>query len=143
MSNAAYMKEYHKKYKEKPENRAKLKASSRAWKKTTKGKLSQARSNSTLNGRYRYIKYHAKKKGLPFDITKEDYAELISQGCFYCSGKLSQSGYGLDRQTNSLGYTKKNCVPCCKTCNVAKNEMDVQGFKEWLLRVQATFLTDS
>ena len=39
---------------------------------------------------------------------------------------------GIDRVDNKIGYTLKNCVTCCKYCNNAKKDNDVDEFKEWL-----------
>jgi len=29
---------------------------------------------------------------------------------------------------NNLGYTQENCVPCCKECNHAKNNLNKDHF---------------
>lgn len=42
---------------------------------------------------------------------------------------------GLDRRDSSRGYDLDNVVPCCRACNVAKNDMTVDEFRAWLLRV--------
>ena len=56
--------------------------------------------------------------------------------------KTSSKGYkytisvnGIDRLDSSKGYTIDNCVSCCSVCNTAKLEMDVDDFKEWVVRV--------
>ena len=30
--------------------------------------------------------------------------------------------YNLDRKDNEVGYTKENCVVCCKECNIVKGD---------------------
>jgi len=35
------------------------------------------------------------------------------------------------------GYTKKNCVSCCKICNRAKSGMGFDDFMSWIRRLQA------
>ena len=42
---------------------------------------------------------------------------------------------GIDRVDNSKGYHPENCVPCCKTCNIAKQSMSVEEFLAWARRV--------
>lgn len=42
---------------------------------------------------------------------------------------------GIDRIDSGIGYTKENCVPCCPTCNCAKNAMTQDDFKQWIRRV--------
>ena len=42
---------------------------------------------------------------------------------------------GIDRINSGIGYTKENCVACCKNCNYAKNSMSEQEFIEWIKRV--------
>ena len=44
---------------------------------------------------------------------------------------------GIDRINNSVGYTEKNSVPCCGTCNVAKGQMTLAEFKLWIARIHA------
>ena len=36
---------------------------------------------------------------------------------------------GIDRKDSSLGYTEKNCVPCCKKCNWMKRDLSIT---DWL-----------
>ena len=42
---------------------------------------------------------------------------------------------GLDRVNNGLGYVEGNVVPCCETCNTAKQNLDLPAFFEWVQRV--------
>ena len=87
---------------------------------------------------YRY-RHEADKRGLIFELTKEQFAEMTKKDCFYCSRKPGQviqakrcnGSYtynGIDRLNSSKDYTTDNCVPCCKRCNFMKMEMTVEEF---------------
>ena len=94
---------------------------------------------------YKCCRLGAKSRNYNFELTKEEFYILLEQNCYYCgakpqnqsnvyvSGNLKYSG--IDRKDNTLGYTSINSVPCCKRCNVAKNDMTMQEFHEWIRRV--------
>lgn len=42
---------------------------------------------------------------------------------------------GVDRINNRLGYTTKNCAPCCLLCNQAKRSLALKVFSEWVRRL--------
>jgi hypothetical protein len=90
-------------------------------------------------------KFSAKRRGHEFEITKEEFLELVKQDCFYCGEPPKQiarkdSKYpltynGIDRIDNSKGYIKGNIVPCCGVCNKMKLEMSVDEFKDRMKRI--------
>ncbi len=85
--------------------------------------------------------------GVEFLLTEEQFRALTASNCRYCNAIPSQvklaasESYGsytyngLDRQDNALGYTIENAVPCCGTCNRAKNIMGVAEFRAWIIKV--------
>ncbi len=90
----------------------------------------------------------AKKRGYTFDLTREEFAVLTKQDCWYCGvepaqirrnggGKLPTLSFylynGIDRVDNSVGYTLANCIPCCGACNRMKN---VQSGEDFVSRVR-------
>ena len=96
-------------------------------------------------------KVRAKKKGLAFDLTEEQFRAINAQDCHYCGiepstiarikNRASESVYiynGVDRKDSSLGYMIDNVVPCCSICNHAKHTMSYETFCAWLDRVAAT-----
>ena len=102
----------------------------------------QAAFNKVL----RSYRKNAQTRGLPWELTEEDFRRLTSQDCHYCGappsmiGKvLSQSGEcvynGLDRIDNALGYTLQNVVSACKICNHAKKDMSYDEFTAWITRL--------
>ena len=78
-------------------------------------------------GRY---KFSAERRGKEWDLTKEEYYELVNYGtCFYCQRDFDKA-IGIDRFDNSIGYTYTNCVPCCTACNYSKGTRDQYEFLE-------------
>ena len=103
---------------------------------------------------WRDYKNRALLHSLEWNVTQDQFRELSQQLCFYCGGAPAQlasrpeSGStftynGLDRRDNSLGYTLENVVPCCKHCNLAKNTMSVEEFREWARRLCDHFCQES
>ena len=80
------------------------------------------------------------RRGHPFNMTVEQFGELMSQPCHYCGGDpATRQDYsnrpfhkglrnGIDRVDNSVGYVEGNCVPCCKDCNFSKRTRSVTDF---------------
>lgn len=92
-------------------------------------------------------KSKAKEKELKFGLTEEEFNFLIGSDCYYCSSGLSNmSKYkepyvtcfnynGIDRVDNNQGYFSKNCVTCCRQCNSAKKQLNVEEFLVWCRQV--------
>lgn len=101
---------------------------------------------AAFNSLYRrYIK-RDKDKNRESSLPKEIFRILTKSNCFYCGRAPSQSlsfkttvgAYiynGLDRLDNSKGYTIKNSLPCCKTCNYMKNDMNAYDFLEHIKKI--------
>lgn len=99
--------------------------------------------------------YHIYKKGarnrqIEFDLTFNQFIDIVQKSCTYCGRKDTRqvthnnrgnlfygsfSCTGIDRLDNSKGYTLNNSVPCCWTCNNAKKDMSYDEFKEWIIQV--------
>lgn len=72
--------------------------------------------------------HKAKQRKLSWELSVEQYTELINKLCFYCNSTLELYGTGLDRINSSLGYTLSNVVSCCRICNVMKNDLTQDAF---------------
>jgi hypothetical protein len=86
----------------------------------------------------------AKRKGRKFELSFENFLILISNKCYYCGaepnnlsvrGRSSYKYNGIDRVNNELGYIDSNCVSCCSFCNMAKNDLPVEYFLKWVLKL--------
>ena len=96
---------------------------------------------------YYDYKKSAKRRKYEFSLTIEQFRIIIQQECFYCGEKPSRvydkEGTfsvgilcnGIDRLNNNLGYIRDNCVSCCKICNYAKRDMNVEEFDTWIRKV--------
>lgn len=100
------------------------------------------KGEASLNSLYISYKNRAKKKGLVFSLSKEEFQKLTQKACFYCGEtpnykhkpKDYSSEYvynGLDRVNNSKGYTIDNIVSCCSICNRAKGTLTQKEFSNW------------
>lgn len=95
---------------------------------------------------FSYYRCLAHKKHRRFDLSFKKLVEITSQNCYYCNQPPSNkksNGFnngdfiynGIDRKNNNLGYTIKNCVPCCKFCNIAKNNRNEKEFYIWIDKI--------
>lgn len=89
------------------------------------------------------LKGRAKAIHVEMLLNKEDIQELCLSDCTYCgmppSNALKRAAdvvlyQGIDRIDSSIGYVRSNCAPCCKRCNIAKNDMSLSDFKEMVAR---------
>lgn len=93
--------------------------------------------------------YNARNRNLEFDITLDEFSQLLDNPCHYC-GRIRATYFndgdmvfpitdfyynGVDRVDNARGYIKGNYVACCKTCNISKRDMTVSDWTAWIKRV--------
>jgi hypothetical protein len=89
----------------------------------------------------RYI-LSAKNRGHLWELSELEVRKLFAGYCFYCdtppsfvwpspsikSLKGSFLYNGIDRTDNATGYIKRNCVSCCKLCNLMKQKLTQEEF---------------
>lgn len=112
-------------------NREKLRERDRIYRETNvvsvKAKLD--RYHKSFKGRYANLKNKAKHRGLPFELSLDDYRRVVNSGvCYFCGGTLPTNGSGVDRLDNRLGYVRGNCISCCWSCNTIKGRVEGLGF---------------
>lgn len=110
-------------------------------------------------------KTNAAKKKLIFDLTFDQCLDLFERDCTYCGSPPSSNNKsetrkyykgrknqplhyefwfytGIDRIDTNKGYTIDNCIPCCKICNISKNDLSLDEWKNWILRVYSKTFND-
>lgn len=81
----------------------------------------------------------AKKRGHDFKLPLNEFINITQQNCFYCGSspqryfqkEKTKKGFlynGIDRINNTKGYYSGNIVPCCKSCNESKSDLDRNDF---------------
>ncbi len=93
-----------------------------------------------------HYKASARSRGFSFSLSREEFHDLSQRHCHYCGAEPSQRHSrrhfhgafvynGIDRKNSSLGYDPGNCVPCCATCNVMKQDLPYDDFLEHIGRI--------
>lgn len=85
----------------------------------------------------------ALRKGLEFTLTDEEFLLLVKQSCYYCNKAYTEEirkvnrrqihMLTIDRVDSNKGYTKDNCVACCKQCNTMKMDIPLQ---DWYNKIE-------
>lgn len=75
--------------------------------------------------------------GLSFN----EFVSLSQMNCHYCSsGPINKKGdllwNGVDRIDSNLDHTLSNCVPCCKICNFAKSNLNINDFYNHINKIK-------
>ena len=105
------------------------------------------------NLEYQYIR-GAKKRNISYELTSEEFEELVTGKCNYCGRKHTQTAKGqgktsgdfkytgIDRIDSKLGYVKNNCVSCCWDCNDMKKDRDVEQFVNHIKRLYENMIME-
>lgn len=88
--------------------------------------------NKTAAHRYSLYRTQAKRRGLVFNITREQFdTRFFADACSYCgTTRVDPQTLGIDRFDNAIGYEPENCRACCATCNYMKLAMTMADFVE-------------
>lgn len=109
---------------------------------TTGGQHARRATIPTHNIMLSYYKSNAKKRGVVWELSNDEFIKLVTGNCAYCGappqlskGVRKELCNGIDRVDSNQGYTINNSVTCCTTCNKAKLAMSLPLFKEWVEKV--------
>jgi len=78
--------------------------------------------------KFNYYLVKAEKRGLDFEISKDEFEKVQNNNCYYCGIPEKKYILGIDRLNNSKGYIKHNIVACCEMCNMMKNTLNESTF---------------
>lgn len=89
---------------------------------------------------YSHYKSSAKKRNLDFNLSKLTAVNLFESNCVFCGDKASNNFdnvtyTGIDRIDSSKGYIEGNVQPCCKQCNVAKQDLSDSNFLSHITKI--------
>lgn len=83
----------------------------------------------------------AEKRSLEFQLTYEEFGNIINQDCYIC-GKKNDTVHknGIDRINNKIGYSPCNCKACCRECNFMKSTLTYDNFIEKYTKIRQLHL---
>lgn len=102
-------------------NAEKANAKAKAWCDANPEKRKEVRDAWKQRNRSSVAEGKARRRGIDWNLTPEQYEEITSKPCHYCAGSLPKTYGGLDRIDNSKGYEPTNVLPCCTQCNITRN----------------------
>lgn len=70
----------------------------------------------------------AKTRNIGFELSNDEFQELVLMACYYCGSYNEKEVVGIDRINSSKNYSLDNCVPCCKICNFMKGTLSKHVF---------------
>lgn len=96
--------------------------------------------NINLEEKYNVLKINYKENysdGLLF----EEFIGLAQMKCHYCGAEpinKKENIYwnGVDRIDSNLDHRLSNCVPCCRHCNFAKSNLNIQDFYNHIEKIK-------
>lgn len=106
--------------------------------------------NRTNVEKFRYVyntyKKNASTRNYKFELSREEFTQMILSPCFYCGTIESNSrkdrltsdiiSYnGVDRVDNTGDYTIDNTVACCRKCNIMKLDNTSKDFLEHVNKI--------
>ena len=101
-----------------------------------KGRYFPEEYSSYSAASYNEYKRRADNKSLLFEITNDEYVELIADNCYLC-GRDGSNEFtnGIDRIDNNLGYIMTNVKSCCGSCNYIKKDMELNELFEKMIMI--------
>ena len=134
-NNKEYIKAYNKAYRE--NNKEKMAEHKKVWRKDNKEKMTEGKKAhyKTPRGKYTCYKSNAKRRGIDFELTFEQFESFWQLPCTYCGTDIET--IGLDRVDSSKGYLIENVATCCWGCNARKGDMVLSEWNTWLSNIAA------
>lgn len=89
-------------------------------------------------------KASARSDNREFELSFEEFWELILNDCKYCGDAPSRAYVkqgivnkvnGVDRIDSSRGYTADNTVSCCTICNMMKRDLPIDIFEQQVSKI--------
>ncbi len=100
---------------------------------------SLVKGNCRAYPRFSNLLKSAKRRRVELKIDQGDWQEFMNSAeykCTYCNSDVSnETGGGLDRINNEVGYIRDNLKVCCKICNSMKSSLSEDEFKAHIVKI--------
>jgi hypothetical protein len=113
---------------------------------SVKGVKRSADGHSATTKLFTAYKIAAKRRGLEFSLSREQFVTICKSKCHYCGCEPYQVRHedkcgdefiynGIDRVNNDLGYIMGNVVAACGVCNCMKRHHSFDFFKKQISKI--------
>jgi len=107
---------------------AQTRQSIKKWKKNNPNKVKELNKSWSdrfpLRKRISHAREIARRRNHECNLTDNQFLTYWNTPCHYCgSSILEETGIGLDRLNNNLGYSAENVVSCCGNCNYIRSDI--------------------
>lgn len=87
-------------------------------------------------GNYAVYVHTAKKRNIPFELTPEEFKEIVEAPCYICQKPNSAThSNGIDRVDTKGIYCVENARAACGDCNFMKAELELDVFYKQIEKV--------
>ena len=84
----------------------------------------------------------AAKKNVEFNITLEEFTEVVTKPCYYCKKYDETEVLGIDRIDSFKGYVKGNILTACEICNTMKKQLTMKEFASHISLLYKNFASE-
>ena len=91
------------------------------------------------NTNYYTYKRDAERRGIEFRLSEIEFNNISSQKCNYCGYIKQNLLSGVDRIDSNGIYIKGNVVSACTTCNLLKNDQNIDVFYDKCVKIAKKF----
>lgn len=85
----------------------------------------QGKKKESARERLHTLRKRAAANGMEISIDLDFLLSILARPCEYCGSYLNIQ---VDRFNNNLGYTRENCKPACRRCNMMKSDLSREAW---------------
>ena len=101
-------------------------------------------SEKRINPMKHYREYadSAARRNIEFNISVEEFTEVVTKPCYYCKKYDETEVLGIDRIDSFKGYVKDNILPACEICNTMKKQLTMKEFANHITLLYTNFVSE-
>ena len=91
---------------------------------------------------FREYTVSAAKRNIEFNISVDEFTEVVTKPCYYCKKYDETQVLGIDRIDSFKGYVKGNILPACEICNTMKKQLTMKEFANHIALLYKNFVSE-
>jgi hypothetical protein len=84
----------------------------------------------------------AAKKNVEFNISVDEFTNIVTKPCYYCKKYDETEVIGIDRIDSFKGYATGNILPACEICNSMKKQLTMKEFANHISILYKNFASE-